>query len=132
MVSQHKFPKKSEKHRTQTPINYWEQTPTKTKQQMTFIIVNTEQTPTKTKQQMTQTFIIVNTEQTPTKTEMWKIMNLLYICRMICINCYKCFLYFKILKLSYRMVLLELCLIVGTLNYLCKKIWRYKIGNQKP
>jgi hypothetical protein len=130
MVSQHKFPKKSEKHRTQTPINYWEQTPTKTKQQMTFIIVNTEQTPTKTKQQMTQTFIIVNTEQTP--TEMWKIMNLLYICRMICINCYKCFLYFKILKLSYRMVLLELCLIVGTLNYLCKKIWRYKIGNQKP
>ena len=130
MVSQHKFPKKSEKHRTQTPINYWEQTPTKTKQQMTFIIVNTEQTTTKTKQQMTQTFIIVNTEQTP--TEMWKIMNLLYICRMICINCYKCFLYFKILKLSYRMVLLELCLIVGTLNYLCKKIWRYKIGNQKP
>jgi hypothetical protein len=81
---------------------------------------------------MTQTFIIVNTEQTPTKTEMWKIMNLLYICRMICINCYKCFLYFKILKLSYRMVLLELCLIVGTLNYLCKKIWRNKIGNQKP
>ena len=34
---------------------------------MTFIIVNTEQTPTKTKQQMTQTFIIVNTEQTPTE-----------------------------------------------------------------